>query len=72
MHIGLSNQLITVIDHYNSINTAGNNNLDPRLMPGGQPQQLQLTANEKNALVAFIRTLGGNDVYTNARWSSPF
>ena len=72
MHIGLSNQLITVIDHYNSITTAGNNNLDPRLMPGGQPQQLQLTANEKNALVAFIRTLGGNDVYTNARWSSPF
>ncbi|MCC6760815.1 MAG: cytochrome-c peroxidase [Chitinophagaceae bacterium] len=72
MHIGLSNQLMTVIDHYNSINTAGNNNLDPRLMPGGQPQQLQLTANEKNALVAFIRTLGGNDVYTNARWSSPF
>ena len=72
MHIGLSNQLITVVDHYNSINTAGNNNLDPRLMPGGQSQQLQLTATEKNALIAFMRTLGGNDVYTNIRWSNPF
>jgi cytochrome c peroxidase len=72
MHIGVSNQFITVVEHYNSINAAGNNNLDPRLMPGGRPQQLQLTAIEKDALVAFVRTLAGTDVYTNAKWKNPF
>lgn len=72
MHIGLSNNLITVVDHYNVINNAGNNNLDPRLMPGGRPQKLQLTSNEKEALVAFMRTLAGSDVYQNKKWSSPF
>lgn len=72
MHIGLSNNLITVIDHYNVINIAGNTNLDPRLMPGGRPQNLQLTPNEKDALVAFMRTLAGSDLYQNKKWSSPF
>jgi cytochrome c peroxidase len=72
MHIGISNQFITVVEHYNVINTAGNNNLDPRLMPGGQPQRLQLTGTEKDALVAFVRTLAGTDVYTNPKWKNPF
>ena len=35
MHIGASNNLITVIDHYNTINRAGNNNLDSRLTRNG-------------------------------------
>ena len=72
MHIGVSNQLITVVEHYNTINPAGNNNLDPRLMPGGRPQNLRLTNQEKDALVAFMRTLAGNAVYTHSRWSDPF
>lgn len=72
MHIGISNQFITVVEHYNIINPAGNNNLDPRLRPGGQPQRLQLTATEKDALVAFVRTLAGNDVYSNPKWKNPF
>jgi cytochrome c peroxidase len=33
---------------------------------------LQLTQNEKDALVAFMRTLSGIDVYTNRKWSNPF
>lgn len=72
MHIGISNNLITVIEHYNQINLNGNTNLDPRLRPGGQPQNLNLTENEKLALVAFLRTLSGSDVYVNPKWSSPF
>lgn len=72
MHTGISNQLMTVINHYNVINTAGNNNLDPRLRPNGQGQNLQLTQNEKDALVAFLRTLSGTNVYTDAKWSDPF
>lgn len=72
MHIGLSNNLITVINHYNQINAAGNTNLDPKLRPNGNPQQLQLTDPEKAALVDFIRTLGGSNVYTDVKWSNPF
>ncbi|MFZ4621340.1 MAG: cytochrome-c peroxidase [Bacteroidota bacterium] len=72
MHIGLSNQLITVINHYNKINPAGNTNLDPRLRPAGNPQNLNLTQQEKDALIAFIRTLAGTNVYTDTKWSDPF
>ena len=72
MHIGISNNLITVIEHYNQINLNGNTNLDPRLRPGGQPQNLNLTENEKLSLVAFLRTLSGSDVYINPKWSNPF
>lgn len=72
MHTGFSDQLSAVVEHYNLISTVGNNNLDPRLRPNGQGQNLQLTQNEKDALVAFMRTLSGTDVYTNRKWSNPF
>jgi cytochrome c peroxidase len=65
------NTLMDVINHYDSIK-ADNANLDPRLRPGGNLAKLHLTMQEKTALVAFIRTLTGSDVYTNAKWSSPF
>jgi cytochrome c peroxidase len=45
---------------------------DPRLTPGGIGQQLNLTTTEVNAVIAFLRTLSGTDVYTNAKWSNPF
>jgi cytochrome c peroxidase len=73
MHTGGISTLQTAIGHYGSINIApGNNNLDPRLMPGGFGQQLNLNATEVNAVIAFLRTLSGTDVYTNPKWSSPF
>ena len=72
MHNGAFEELIGVINHYNVIDGTGNNNLDPRLRPGGNPQQLNMTLNEKNALVAFMETLSGSDLYTNSRWSNPF
>lgn len=65
------NTLLDVINHYDSI-PADNPNLDPRLRPGGNIQRLRLTAQEKGNLVAFMRTLTGTDVYTNAKWSNPF
>jgi len=65
------NTLLDVIDHYDSI-PQDNPNLDPKLRPGGNLQRLRLTAQEKANLVAFIRTLTGTDVYTNAKWSDPF
>ena len=41
-------------------------------MPGGNGQQLNLTAAEVNSVIAFLKTLSGTDVYTNPQWSSPF
>lgn len=72
MHIGVSNNLITVINHYNEINTAGNSNLDPRLFPNGNAQNLNMTQEEKNAIIAFMRTLSGTNVYVDEKWSNPF
>ena len=73
MHTGGIVTLQNAIGHYGTINLApGNNNLDPRLMPGGFGQQLNLTATEVNAVISFLRTLSGTDVYTNAKWSTPF
>lgn len=73
MHTGNLATLQATVNHYNNINIApGNTNLDPRLTQGGNPQQLNLTPNEVNAVVAFLNTLTGNDVYTNEKWSNPF
>lgn len=73
MHNGSLNNFDAVLDHYNSITIVpGNNNLDRRLTPGGQGQQLQLTQQERDALTAFLKTLTGTDVYTNQKWSDPF
>ena len=73
MHTGVITTLQAAIGHYGTINLApGNNNLDPRLTPGGVGQQLNLTATEVNAVIAFLRTLSGTDVYTNTKWSNPF
>lgn len=76
MHDGSMPDLMSVINHYDDIdfNPAINPNLDPRLRggPGGQGQNLGLTQAQKNALVAFLATLSGVNVYTDARWSNPF
>ena len=71
MHNGVFTTLLAVVNHYNAI-PALNVNLDPRLRPGGQPQNLALTQQEKNDLIAFMGTLTGSAVYTDARWADPF
>ena len=73
MHTGGITSLNTLIGHYGRINLApGNTRLDPRLRPNGVGQQLNLNANEVDAVVAFLKTLTGNAVYTDPRWSDPF
>ncbi|MBL7902229.1 MAG: T9SS type A sorting domain-containing protein [Bacteroidia bacterium] len=71
MHNGKFKQVLSVINHYNSVpQNPANTNLDPRLQgPGGQ---LQLTQAEKEALAAFLKTLTGVAVYTAEQWSDPF
>lgn len=73
MHTGVITSLQAVIGHYGTINIApGNTNLDPRLTPNGFGQHLNLTATEVNAVIAFLKTLSGTDVYVNSKWSNPF
>lgn len=73
MHTGVFTSLQTVIGHYGTINLApGNTNLDPKLRPNGFGQHLNLTAPEVNALIAFLKTLSGSNVYVDTKWSNPF
>ena len=73
MHTANLLTLQNAVGHYNTINIApGNTNLDPRLRPNGQGQKLNFTGAEQSALVAFIKTLSGSNVYTDVKWSSPF
>ena len=73
MHTGFSDDFMDVMDHYDDINGNGNNNLDRRLRPmGSNGQDLNMTQAEKDAVFAFIKTLTGNNIYTDEKWSDPF
>lgn len=73
MHTGVITSLQAAIGHYGTINIApGNTNLDPKLIPRGNGQRLNLTAAEVNSVIAFLRTLSGTNVYTDSKWSDPF
>ena len=74
MHNGSFTSLLDVVNHYNDIpNNPDNTNLDSRLIDeNGEPQQLNLTEEQKQDLIAFLGTLTGSDIYTNEKWSDPF
>lgn len=72
MHDGSLPTLLAVINHYNTI-PAIVTGIDPRLTrPGGQPQRLNLTTQQKTDLEAFLRTLSGSSIYSDEKYSSPF
>ena len=73
MHTANLATLQNAVGHYNTINIApGNTNLDPKLRPNGQGQKLNMTGAEQSALIAFLKTLSGANVYTDVKWGSPF
>jgi cytochrome c peroxidase len=75
MHDGSFSTLMEVIDHYDSIpDDPANTNLSPFLNNFGASgtQELNLTLTEKDAIIAFLKTLTGNHVYSNPIWSNPF
>ena len=73
MHTGNLATLQTAIGHYGTINLApSNTNLDPRLVINGQGQKLNLTAQDVNSVVAFLKTLSGTNIYTDTKWGNPF
>lgn len=80
MHDGSLATLRDVIDHYDAIQEPANDpplsefraTIDNRLFPGGNPQRLNLTNNQKDQLEAFLLTLTGVSIYTDAKLSDPF
>jgi len=72
MHDGRLATLEDVIEHYNS-GVQDGPALDVRLKnPAGQPLRLNLTAGDKAALAAFLRTLTDTRVCEDPRFMSPF
>jgi len=77
MHDGRFTNLEQVVEFYNS-GVVDNPNLSPPLRnpPGGpnagQPRRLNLTPQQKAALVAFLKTLTDPDLATNEKYSDPF
>jgi cytochrome c peroxidase len=73
MHTGVITTLQAAIGHYGNINANPNNaRLDPKLKPNGIGQKLNFNAQEVNALIAFLKTLTGKNIYTDSKWSNPF
>lgn len=75
MHNGLFDEIQHVLEHYNDIETTTgipNIVVDPRLKDGAFTQKLNMTQAETNSVIAFLKTLTGEDVYTNEIWSDPF
>ncbi|MEM6377073.1 MAG: cytochrome c peroxidase [Bacteroidota bacterium] len=74
MHDGRFATLLEVVEHYNS-GVQAHPNLDPRLRngPGNpQPKRLNLSEQEKQALVAFLNTLTDEVFLTDEKFSDPF
>jgi cytochrome c peroxidase len=74
MHDGRFPTLEAVVEFYNS-GIVNHPNLSPPLRtrpPGQGPLRLNLTAAEKAALVAFLKTLSDTRLVTDPRFSDPF
>jgi cytochrome c peroxidase len=72
MHDGRFATLEQVIEHYNS-GVKNHPNLSPQLrLPNGNPRLLNLSAEDKAALVAFLKTLTDVNFTTDIKYGDPF
>lgn len=71
MHDGRFATLEDVVEHYNS-GIMNHPQLDENLKSKGQAVQMNLSQFEKDALVAFLRTLTDFSLTTNPKFSDPF
>ena len=72
MHDGRFASLEEVVEHYNSgikLGPALDNN---RLAPNGMPLRLNLSADDKSALVSFMKTLTDTTLSSDPKFSDPF
>lgn len=72
MHDGRFATLEQVVEHYNSGIKAHPNLSGILKDANGNPVRLNFSTAQKNALVAFMKTLTDNSLATEARWSNPF
>ncbi len=71
MHDGRFDSLEKVVEHYNSGIKLGPA-LDNRLSPNGQPLRLNLSVEDKAALVAFMNTLTDTTLTQDSKFADPF
>ena len=72
MHDGRFATLEEVVEHYSS-GVKAHPNLSPQLrLPNGQPRLANLTAADKAALVAFLKTLTDPTMIADVKYSNPF
>lgn len=71
MHDGRFTTLRQVVDHY-SDGVQNGPALDNRLRQGNQPRRLNLSENDREALVDFMRTLTDETLTNDARFTDPF
>lgn len=71
MHDGRFNTLEEVVEFYNS-GVQNSQFLDNRLRQGNNPRRLNLTNQEKQALVDFLVTLTDNNFVTDEKFANPF
>lgn len=78
MHNGFSTDFNDVLEHYEAVPMG--NNTDRRLSGNGgrrgdgdnMTRNLAISDQEKEAFIAFMKTLTGTNVYTDEKWSDPF
>jgi len=72
MHDGRFTTLEQVVEHYSN-GVKNHPNLAQQLkLPNGQPRLINLSAQDKAALVAFLKTLTDINVTTDVKYSNPF
>jgi len=72
MHDGRFETLEEVVEHYNS-GIQNHPTLSPALLDAdGNPVRLNFSASEKQALVAFLKTLTDETIAIEEKWSNPF
>jgi cytochrome c peroxidase len=71
MHDGRFNSLEQVIDFY-STGIQFSDKLDTRLVENGEAKKFNFTQEEKDALIAFLKTLTDEDYLTNPMFNNPF
>jgi len=73
MHDGRFQTLEEVLDHYDQ-HVQDHPNLDIQIAEAGNiyPGRLDLTNKEKNAIIAFLKTLTDYDLIENPKYSNPF
>ena len=71
MHDGRFTTLAEVVEHYNN-GVRNSQFLDNRLRQGNGVRRLNLSGNERQALIDFLLTLTDNNFITDPKFSDPF